>query len=67
MKSSNPICEVLKSHQYLDDLKKPFREHELVLAVTGNQNHSFEYEENNKRDEDEDAFGRRMRREGIYD
>jgi len=52
---------------YLDDLRKPFREHELVLAVTGNQNHSFEYEENNKRDEDEDAFGRRMRREGMYD
>ena len=48
---------------YLDDLKKPYREFELIKAVGDNMN--TEYDDKAKEDNRQARIQRRLRREGI--
>ncbi len=50
---------------FLDDLKKPFRSFELVKAVNQGVDKTDTYDFFNEAEKQNEAFGRRMRREGI--
>ena len=50
---------------YLDELKKPFRPYELIIAKFENDNTDKSYENLNKQDEKQLKFERKMKSEGL--
>ena len=62
-KSIYTITEIEGQSCYLDDLKKPFRPYELIIA--NNQELDDKYDDANKQDEKQMIFERKMKREGI--
>jgi hypothetical protein len=49
---------------FLDELKKPFRQYELIIAV-GNENMNENYDERNEKDREKVSIQRRLDKEGI--
>ena len=51
---------------YLDELKKPYRQYELIIAV-GDQPMTSAYDDNNKKNDRKETIRRRLNKEGIID
>ena len=59
------ITEISGQSIYLDDLKKPYRPYELIIANNENEKQDETFDNAKKKDNQQMVFERKMRREGL--